>query len=127
MINPGHWSLSPSKRAVCSDDAGKRWPADYLVQDIVRFFGDCSEHLQEKLHTVFHCHFQTVPFHCSTYYDNVKRWKRAKQAVRDGVMGDKWSVFIRGHIRNRLGCLVSSLICIYVTPFALLINNVVPK
>jgi hypothetical protein len=87
-------SPSPSKRAARSDDAGKRWPADYLVQDIVRFFSDCSEHPQEKLHTVFHRHFPTVSFHRSTYYDNLKRWKRAKQAVRDGVMGDKWSVFI---------------------------------
>ena len=33
-------------------------------------------------------------FHQSTYYDNMKRWKNAKQAVRDGVIGDKWSVFI---------------------------------
>jgi len=91
---PRPLSPSPSKRAARSDDAGKRWPADYLVQDIVRFFSDCSEHPQEKLHTVFHCHFPTVSFHRSTYYDNLKRWKRAKQAVRDGVMGDKWSVFI---------------------------------
>ena len=33
-------------------------------------------------------------FHQSTYYDNMKRWENAKQAVRDGVIGNKWSVFI---------------------------------
>ena len=33
-------------------------------------------------------------FHQSTYCDNMKRWKNAKQAVRDGVVGDKWSVSI---------------------------------
>jgi hypothetical protein len=88
---------SPSKRAARSVST-KHWPADYLVQDIVHFFSDCSEHPHEKLDTVFHRHFPTVVFHRSTYYDNVKRWKEAKQAVRDGVMSDKWSVFI---VRSR--------------------------
>ena len=89
------WSEDGRRRDTHSEDAGKRWPADYLVQDIVRFFSDRSEHPQEQLRTVFHRHFPAASFHRTTYYDNVKRWKNAKQAVRDGVMGDKWSVFMK--------------------------------
>jgi len=87
-------SLLPSGSEAGPNDAGKRWPADYPVNDIVRFFGDCGDHPKEKLSSVFQRHFPNVPFPRSTYYDNLKRWKTAKQVVRNGAMGKKWSVFV---------------------------------
>lgn len=79
----------------------KRWPAHYHAVDIVSFFADVSAHPEEKLPSVFKRHFPHATFHNTTYYENRKRWKSARESARDQVLRGKhsdkglWSSFLK--------------------------------
>jgi hypothetical protein len=79
--------------------APRTWPAHYHAVDIVAMFEDCQEHAESPNKAIFQLHFPGVTFRKSTFHENLMRWIKAPQAVRDTMLKagrskeGLWSVF----------------------------------
>jgi hypothetical protein len=81
----GKAKAPPSDPSDSDPSDSSLWPRNFYTVDIVNCFTACEDNPGTPVKQIFSKAF-SVPFHCSTFYENKQRWQLAPQTSKDAAL-----------------------------------------